>query len=219
MTTTIACRLCTDHHPDPTPKPCPGSCNRAWVAAERHQAATGEAHDLQPTPGQPLWCPECRGRIEDDLADLPQLVARLGSGPLAPPDPATGHLHLVDVHKSPSPAFDLRDEVERWAGHWADATRARLSHPAGTSTYGYLVGQLSPILAQDPDGIVFGMETLTWHRRLSHTTGGIRLTYRVPGECGTCHRRGTLERRDGTELVKCTACRACVDYERQTSAA
>lgn len=212
---TVPCPLCHVDHPA-VDNVCPGPCNRAWHAAEHRQHTTGQPHDLLPIPGQPLWCPECRDTIEHDLAGLPSLIQSLGSGPLTQPDPATGRLHLVNVHASPSPAFDLADEVTRWAKAWADTTRHWLGDPPGPSTFGYLAGRLSPILARDPDGYAFGHETLTWHRRLSHVTGSIhaRITVRVPGECPHCHRRGTLIRRDGTELVRCTACPAVRDFER-----
>lgn len=209
----------------PDPDVCPGPCNRAWEAAERHTHDTGEPHHLTPTPGQPIWCPDCRARIERDLRDLPDLAAGLPPGALNTPPADLGRLSRADIHASPSPAIDLLDEVIRWAVTTEDNLRAHLGHPSRRHerhrmlwpSVSYLTGHLSPLLSLDPDGIDFGLSVMRWHRRLTLASGDAQreLVYRVPGQCPNtrCNRRGQLRRLNGDDLVKCRACGTCWDYE------
>lgn len=200
---------------------CPGPCNRAWEAAERRHHNTGQTHDLQPVPGRPLWCHDCTNTITENLRAIPDLAAHLGSGPLATPPTEIGRLSKADVHVSPSPSYDLFDEVNRWAIDLEDHLRARLGHPLpDTSRYlgrsiAYLLGHLSPLLSLDPDGIEAGMSAKSWQRRLTNATGTQRLIHRIPGECprAKCGKRGMMRRHDGDDLVKCTACGACWDVD------
>lgn len=198
------------------PDICPGRCNHAWEAAERRQHETGETHELHPTYGQPIWCPECRDTIESRLRELPRLARTLATihGKLPTLQAETGTQTPTDIHASPSPAYDLHDEFWSWVERNTQDTATRLNHTP-KPTIGYLAGHLTHILTIDPDGIDFGHATLNWHRRLTTATGDQDrdLIHRIPGQCPHCNHRGTMRRKNGEDLVKCRHCAACWDYD------
>ena len=155
---------------------CPGPCNRAWEAAERNTYHTGEPHNIEPNPGQPIWCPNCRDQINDHLLALPDLVNKLAHGLNAPPAD-TGRITRSLANPSPSPTFDLADEACRWAVTHEVNLREHLHHPTPPRStlrraVAYLTGHLTALLNQDPDGIDFGMAVNNWHTRLTTATGG-----------------------------------------------
>ncbi len=197
---------------------CPGPCNRAWEAAELHQHRTGEPHNLQPVPGQPIWCPNCRDNIATQLLELPDLAVKLSPGKLKTPPADVGRLSRADIHASPSPAYDLIDELIRWAADAEDILRERLGHPKPPTRYlhrtvAYLHGHLTAMLNIDPHGIDFGLSVARWKRRLTTATGHGTDTVRVPGRCPRCDQKGRLTRSNGEDLVRCNNCRACWDYD------
>src|SRR5438067_2451420 len=59
------------------PSVCPGTHNNAWRKAVQECEATGIAHDLQPTWGQPVHCERCATRARAELAELPELWAAI----------------------------------------------------------------------------------------------------------------------------------------------
>lgn len=198
----------------PDPDVCPGRCNRAWEAAERRHDQTGEAHSLHPNPGQPIWCTDCRDDITSALQDIPRLADDVpASGRLLTPPVELGRLSRADIHASPSPAYDLHDELEHWITRHVTDTATRLGHSPKGHGIGYLVGRVTFILSRDPEGIEFGMQALTWRRRLTFASGGPKLVHHVPGQCPRCDMRGRLRRDDGDDLVKCRACGACWDVD------
>ena len=198
---------------------CPGPCNRAWETAERIHHETGQPNQLTPNPGRPIWCPNCQDTINTHLLNTPKLVNNLGHGKLNTLAADLGRTSHPDPHASPSPAHDLADEITRWTKRMEDETRTHLGHPPATgrrtinSAVAYLTGHLTPILNRDPDGIDFGATINTNHRRLLTATGYGQLTHRIPGQCLHCNRRGTLNRQNGEDLVKCRHCGASWDYE------
>jgi len=215
----IPCPLCPATHDDPG-NPCPGPCNTAWVKAERRHHQAGEAHELLPIPGQPVWCADCRDQITEHLAGLPGLAAMLPSGPLQTPATELGRLSPADVHVSPSPGFDLLDEVTQWARHLEDDTRERLGHPRPERhrsirrSVAYLTGYTTHLLSRGDDAVQLGMEIRAWHRRLTFATGtSPASTVRVPGQCPACNARGLASRREGDDLVRCSGCSAVHDLD------
>lgn len=196
------------------PDICPGKCNRAWEAAERREHDTGQTHNLHPIPGQPIWCADCRDAITNALGDIPRLADTIpASGRLLTPPAELGRLSRADIHASPSPAFDFHDELDSWIRRHVTETANKLGHSPDGHGIGYLVGRVTFILSRDPEGIDFGMETLTWARRLTHASGGAPLVHRIPGQCPRCTVRGRLRRSDGDDIVKCRSCGACWDVD------
>lgn len=198
---------------------CPGPCNRAFEAAERAAwDGTGpDDHGITPAPGQPIWCADCRDRITDRITDLVDLVDLLEPGPLSTPPDITGVNSGPNVHASPSPSHDLRDELNRWIITTANWLRTQLHHPPVSTTEAwrharYLQGAATAMLNRDPEGIDFGMSVDRWHRRLVNATGTGDLTHRLPGICPVCNLKGRLTRRNGSDVVGC-ACGARWDYD------
>jgi len=115
--------------------PCPGDCNRLWRQAEKRAAealAKGyrvKPHEIEPIPGAPVWCRNCQTAIRDALGRLPELAAYAASmpgGKLAQTAETEGRFATRDGSPSGSPAWDVADEIVRWALRWEDLLRAHL---------------------------------------------------------------------------------------------
>jgi hypothetical protein len=61
----------------PIPTACPGPCSAAWRRAEAERLANGTPHQLTPRAGNPVWCEPCARHLRSELADFPELAARL----------------------------------------------------------------------------------------------------------------------------------------------
>jgi len=210
---------------------CPGDCNRAWVAAER--AAWDESHNRRPraellnhgvpmVEAAPVWCRDCQQHITATIAGFPDLCATLTPGLLnTGRDVNTGPHTAAIVPPTNSPAWDQADEIIRWAVNTEDALRARIGDLGRgprpwrdlSSAVSYLTLHATPLLSC-PDAVSIGFDVLRMSRRLTQVTGQDRLVHRLPGECLVCDRRGTLQREDGDDMVKCRGCGACWDFER-----
>ena len=224
------CPICGDVHPDTDPGACPGTCNRAWVAAER--IAFDEAKSRRPRvelinhgvpmiPAAPVWCRECQTAITDTIGKFPDLCAGLTPGDLnTGRDVQLGAHTAAIVPPTNSPAWDQADVIIRWAVNTEDQLRARIGDPGRglrpwrtlSSAVWYLTSHATPLLC-GPDAVSIGFDVLRMNRRLELVTGTDKLVHRLPGECLVCDRRGTLQRKDGDDMVQCKACGACWDIE------
>jgi hypothetical protein len=213
--------------------PCPGDCNRAWVAAERaafNERAAARAknrqprpdlvnHDVPMVPDAPMWCRPCQEHIIT-TSESPTLCATLTPGPLnTGRDVDTGPRPVAVNPPSPSPAWDQADEIIRWAINAEDQLRAHVGdigrgpRPWRTlsATVYYLTAHPTALLSC-PDAVAIGFEALAKARRLEQVTGSDRLIHRLPGTCMVCDRK-RLQRSDGDDLVKRRFCGACWDWE------
>lgn len=234
--------------PDGT-RACPGHCNRRWRAAElaalselvaaavEHRPPNPGVvdHDLAPWPAAPEWCLDvaaegdttgrlahtgCQTRIVRALRGIPALARHLVTHPLASttnPDgtPAAGY-----ATPSPSPAYDLLDELHRWADDLEAYVRDRAKEPPHTrprpnvwASMGYLQGRASVLLAAPAD-TGEAADVLARHRMLQKVTGADQLVHRLGDPCPACGRLSVLQRRDGSDFVVCRACRAHWDWEQ-----
>jgi hypothetical protein len=211
------------------PQPCPGSCNASWrkaaaayeadleawlQSAQRAAAAGTEAAekpvppDARPTPGAPLWCGRCRGRINSALAQLDDLQAIVRAG-IDGHRPPTGGDRVSGSAKShsPDPRVDLLDELLRdllaWEDDYRDAqgfpTREQRgrAHVTLTRCTAWLGVHLDGLLARTdpyPDsrgvdtaaGVLFGRLVLGWQRRLEAASATTPDALRKPGRCDRC---------------------------------
>lgn len=123
-------------HPQPEDVPetaapdapaCPGKCNAAWRAAEKRVTLHGGTHDLEPWPGQPVWCPPCATEIRGALDDWPDLARRLreeiGAGVKTRLGEHVSGSKNRPIHEHERPSL-LLDEMAEWLSEWA-ATIAR----------------------------------------------------------------------------------------------
>lgn len=185
------------------------------MTADTHEPCPNPRHtgDDKP-PGAPVYCLACHDRTLAQLGRLGTLAAHLWTLPLhrfAPATPAgrTARTRL-SAAPSPAPAFDLYDEILRWAVDWEDTFRDHAGHtPVNGPRYlykstGHLAAWLDTLLRQD-----FAQDFIDeLHQRvhmLEHATGTDRLVHRLPIECPACHARG-LRRDDGSDTVYCCAC-------------
>jgi hypothetical protein len=220
----MTCPLCGAVHPSEPVDPCPGDCNRAWIAAEK--TAWLEAKNRRPDPrfinhgtpmvaAAPVWCRECQGQIVDAINGFPSQCKDLTPGFLnIGKDAATGPHSTAVIPPSPSPAWDQADEIIRWAVNTEDTLRAHIGDmgrgPRSWRTLGSAVSYLtlhSTALLCSPDAVSIGFDALRMSRRLEQVTGTDRVIHRLPGACMVCNRR-SLQRKDGDDLVKCKACGA-----------
>ena len=228
------CPFCGADHPSDDVDACPGDCNRAWVAAER--AAFDEMawvkvkrirpdfsvlnHGVPMVEAAPVWCRACQADIVDAITAFPTQCKDLTPGFLnISKDAPTGPHSTAVIPPSPSPAWDQADEIIRWAVCAEDDLRARIGDMGRglrpwrdlSSACSYLTLHATPLLSC-PDAVAIGFDALRMSRRLTQVTGQDRLVHRLPGACMVCDRRGTLQREDGDDMVKCRACGACWDF-------
>jgi hypothetical protein len=115
--------------PEPAPEteapdapPCPGKCNSAWRAAEKRVTLHGGEHDLEPEPGQPVWCPPCTTEIRGALTDWPDLATRLHdeieSGVKTRIGEFVSGSKTRPIHEHEAPSL-LLDEMAEWLPEWA----------------------------------------------------------------------------------------------------
>ena len=222
-----ACALCEVRAGDPDP--CPGDCNRAWVAAEHAAFDEGKKHrpnlslvnhGVPMVDAAPVWCRECQQHITTTIDGFPNLCRTLTPGPLnTGRDVQVGPRVAAIVPPTNSPAWDQADEIIRWAVNTEDALRARIGDLGRGprpwrdlgSAVSYLTLHATPLLC-GPDAVAIGFDALRMSRRLQLVTGTDRVVHRLPGACMVCDRR-SLQRSDGDDLVKCRACGACWDFE------
>jgi hypothetical protein len=182
-----------DQPPDPDAPDCPGKCNAAYRAAEARREAKGTPHDLQPHPGQPVWCPACVTSLRGALADWPDLADRLReeveSGVSAALTEYVSGSKSQPVHEHEAASF-LLNEFAEWAGEWEDTVRndrelpvRRAANPDPRRTIAaactFLLANLDWHLGgrdlAEPDlrtaVVDFGTDLLGYHRRARALTG------------------------------------------------
>jgi hypothetical protein len=188
---------------------CPGPCNNRYrrltamhEAALRLYDAKAELADgedigdppqrpaLQPSWGDPVWCPTCQGRLSQELSEVDDLASSLA---VLPPGirPATNNrpdpvkVSGTRGEPSPSPSADTLDELAGWLRAW-EAVAKRSDHRPRrgelsteiTAITGWLGAHLAAILriTEVDDGLgqpyaeAFGLQLTGWHRRLVRDT-------------------------------------------------
>jgi hypothetical protein len=209
----------------PATAACPGPENRRWRdtwAAYRQAIAAYDPldpdqprpapPDIDPWPGDPVWCAECASKIRLRLAELDDLAARLAAE-------ADGHRPSADTERigsqaapaSPSRAADDLDEMHAMLSGWETIYRELkgwLSAPPRgelasreTACIDWLRRHLGGILASDI-AADFGAEILQWHTEFcASAKAGVR-TLRKPLRCPSC-RMFTLFWTEGEQHVIC----------------
>lgn len=182
-----------------TDTPCPGSCNRAWRAAEARKAEKGTEHTLKPRPGFPIWCPPCTTGIRGALGDMPELAVRLhieiaaGTSATALDDDlnVSGSRERA-LHEHEATVFAL-EEIAGFVADWEDTVRTQRGLPPRTADYTrakqakavetssrFLQRHLAWLLDEHPDiappgeerlgGEGFGLDLLALHRKAQALT-------------------------------------------------
>ncbi|ASU81517.1 hypothetical protein CDO52_00800 [Nocardiopsis gilva YIM 90087] len=207
---------------------CPGPCNRTWrqlrdthadaldawaAAAPEHRGDPPDPPEVEPVPGEPVWCRRCAGAIRHSLADLDNLSALIAAE-------ADGHRGRGDdsdkVRRSkgtpsPSPAADLIDALYGDLTHWeavyreaiGAGTRPERSRGATalTISISWLSVHLDGVLTW-PWSVDMGLAVLRWQRRLQATAKARPPARRKPFPCPRCDRR-TLIYEEDRDLIRC----------------
>ena len=203
---------------------CPGSCNNSYRKARQlYEAAIAEYDpasdqerpeppDIQPWPGDPVWCRKCQGRIRRELAELDDLAAFLAvtlpalTGPLD-----AGRVTGTPVAPSPSPHADDLNELLTILLDWENAYRGLREWPSPprrdfladvlTTCIAWLGHHLDGILATD-FATEFGEEILMWHREMASKAKAGSGVHRKPARCPRCQLM-LLTWREGDDYVAC----------------
>lgn len=172
---------------------CPGKCNAGYRAAEARYQDGGPDHDIEPRPGNPVWCPACVIEIRTALTDWPDLARRLReeveSGVSAALTEYVSGSKERPVHDHQAASF-LLDEFAEWITAWEDTIRRERDLPERrnpspdpvktiTASAAFLPAHLDWHLGardtgdEDQRTIVedFGLDLLAYHRRAQHLTG------------------------------------------------
>lgn len=162
--------------------------------------------------GDPVWSSRCTRLIRVALAELDDLASLLAAGSdghrgLPPRDQASATLaRRVPGSASPSPAADTLDELygdlvaveDAWRGfrgYPPRPKRARDGH-ARRLTIAWLLDELDAILAH-PGSVRFGLQVLSWQRRLRALTRSDPVGTLSPISCPRCQERQVRRQDDG----------------------
>lgn len=140
---------------------CPGKCNAGYRAAEERVRLHGGEHDLEPEPGQPVWCPPCTTEIRGALTDWPDLAARLreeiGAGVKVRLGEHVSGSKNRPIHEHEAPSL-LLDEMAEWLPEWA----ASIAKHRGLPERAGARRNADPV-AQITDACGFLLIHLDWH--------------------------------------------------------
>ena len=185
---------------------CPGPENRRYREAWDTYRQALDSYDpldsaqsrpdppeIQPRPGDPVWCGDCAARISLRLAELDELAGLLA----ATADGLRGDGEAERVSgsaepASPSRAADDLDEMwgmlSGWETIYRDLNGWLSPPPRGelarreTACVNWLRRHLKGILAS-PVAADFGLEILQWHREGEGSAKAGRRTVRKPMRC------------------------------------
>lgn len=187
-------------------RPCPGPENRRYREAwDAHRQALADYDpldsaqsrpgppEIQPWPGDPVWCPDCAARIGLRLAELDELAGILAAtADGLRGDGDTERVSGSAVAPSPSRAGDDLEEMwgmlSGWETIYRDLNGWLSPPPRGelarreTACIDWLRRHLKGILAS-PVAADFGLEILQWHREGENSAKAGRRTVRKPMRC------------------------------------
>jgi hypothetical protein len=134
----------------PSHGPCVSRCNRRWREAaavygtalarwinEGAHGAQPRPPEIEPWPGEPIYCRKCAAVIRGALRELPLAYRALASTKYLTRTASADEEHnrgRSDVTPSPSPGADHQDEICRTAAAWEDDLRRHLAHQTAADT-------------------------------------------------------------------------------------
>jgi len=126
----------------PTPNACVGPCNSSWRRAEAARLTDHTPHELTPRAGHPVWCNPCARHLRSELADFPELAARLLLEVENATTASTEHVsgsRERPIHGREKYVFCI-DDIVAVLAYWAEAVREDrdlasppLGRPRGTA--------------------------------------------------------------------------------------
>jgi hypothetical protein len=146
------------------------------------------------------YCQRCADRFRDALDAIPELVTQIAQRPkiISKPTSVKGPSATTVNQPSPSPAWDLADEVINWASDWAWIIAGRPTFdPIHYNNAGLPMRNLTPAITcirirltqalSDDDPQLYD-EATAYHRRLVNAAGA-DMVRRIKTPCPRCAQR------------------------------
>jgi hypothetical protein len=187
---------------------CPGSCNNSYRKARQlYEAAIAEYDpaseqerpeppDIQPWPGDPVWCRKCQALIKSELAEIDDLAALIAAIPPLPrpADDGAGKVTGTRDQRSPSARMDDLDDLGEWLRSWEaaardeDDPRPRRGFLAKESTTiaAWLYHHYETLILNEDAALDFGEEIRRWHRDMARRAAAGRMTRHMKKKCPRC---------------------------------
>lgn len=207
--------------PEPAPSagPCVFRCNSRYRAAvtaydQAHAAWTARAHtgtepqwpEIEPWPGQPVYCHRCAPVIRGALRELPLAYRALATTKFLTRTASADEERRArsDVPPSPSPGADHADEITRTAAAWEDDLRRHLRHTAATDQFGdpyatlsatveYLNTHWTAMIGREECAADFGGEIWRLHATALAMVKNKPVRRFLPVPCPSCDMRALIQ--------------------------
>jgi hypothetical protein len=207
------------HEPGPSYGPCVFRCNSSWrKATETHDKALAtwiadDCHgpepapvEIEPWPGDPVYCRRCSSIIRGALRELPLAYTALGSVKFLTRTASADEERRgrSDVPPSPSPGADHADEILHTTTAWEDDLRRHLGHTAATDRFGdphatltaaveYLNTHWTAMIGREECAADFGDETWRLHAIALAMVKNKPVRRFLPVPCPSCDTRALIQ--------------------------
>ena len=205
--------------PRPSYGPCLFRCNSRWrQAVATHDTAlsawiavgcTGPEPDpveLEPWPGDPVYCARCASVIRAALRELPLAYRALATTKFLTRSASADEERRgrSDVPPSPSPGADHADEILRTTTAWEDDLRRHLRHQSATDRFGdplatltaaveYLITHWTAMIGRVECAADFGQETWRLHATAVAMVKNKPVRRFLPVPCPSCDTRALVQ--------------------------
>lgn len=155
--------------------------------------------DIEPWPGDPVYCQRCASVIRGALRELPLAYTALGSVKFLTRSASADEEHRgrSDVPPSPSPGADHADEILRTTTAWEDELRQHLGHACATDHFGdphatltasveYLNTNWTAMIGRDECARDFGDEIWRLHATALAMVKNKPIRRHLPAPCPSC---------------------------------
>ena len=213
----------------PTPEPpaeprpsygeCPHKCNSRWrrAVAEHDQALTAwiardytgpepAPVDIEPWPGDPVYCHRCAAVIRAALRELPLAYRALATTKFLTRTASADEERRAraDVPPSPSPGVDHADEILRTTTAWEDDLRRHLRQRSATDRFGdphatltasveYLNAHWTAMIEREECAADFGAETWRLHATALAMVKNKPVRRFLPVPCPSCDMQALVQ--------------------------
>jgi hypothetical protein len=200
------------HEPGPSYGDCPFRCNSRYRAATRdhdtalnawiergHTGPEPAPPEIDPWPGDPVFCRRCAPVIRGALRELPLAHTALRSVAFLTRTASADEERRgrSDAPPSPSPGADHADEITRTTTAWEDDLRRHLRHTAATDQFGdphatltaaveYLNTHWTAMIGREECAADFGQEIWRLHAVALAMVKNKPVRRHLPAPCPSC---------------------------------
>lgn len=198
--------------PRPSYGPCLFRCNSRWrQAVATHETALGawiardctgpepDPVEIEPWPGDPVYCARCSSVIRAALRELPLAYRALATTKFLTRTASADEERRAraDVPPSPSPGADHADEILRTTTAWEDDLRRHLRQRSATDRFGdphatltasveYLNAHWGAMIGREECAADFGQETWRLHAIALAMVKNKPVRRHLPAPCPSC---------------------------------